>query len=164
LKFSAVFIGLALAIASTGISAQHIGAAAALSAQDFILEETKVTNAQASEAKAALLSYLSSEEHHIFQDGAEMYAEQKRSSLISHFDDYLIQYVGSYDSTNETPESIDKNPDRAVLINGLCKEFPVQRAQLRKHMLEVNDGGSCIFRSLYNLPKHKIVMFLVNHD
>jgi hypothetical protein len=93
-----------------------------------------------------------------------MYAEQKRSSLISHFDDYLIQYVGSYDSTNETPESIDKNPDRAVLINGLCKEFPVQRAQLRKHMLEVNDGGSCIFRSLYNLPKHKIVMFLVNHD
>lgn len=135
-----------------------------LTDRDFIVEvhdkgQWAVSEAQAAEAKLALLDYLATA--HPTQNSMDQLAERERPSIHAKIATYYLQYYGGLYGTKS---GWDDAGEKQILINGLCEMLPPPFGSegMRKELIGVNDGGGCFFRALYNPAQHKITVFTVN--
>jgi hypothetical protein len=165
LVFKPTFGWLLAVVVINGLTARPLEAATALTSQDIILDVTepgqwRPTEAQVTEAKAALLSYLYSDDHHA-TDPAQKYAELMRPDIQARINSYSLQYFGGYYSWDHS--GWDPDGDKEILINGLCESFvKAEHIELSKQLVSVNDGGACFFQAGYSVAQRKIAHFAVN--
>jgi hypothetical protein len=167
--FKMAFIALTAMIVSGEMLIQPAEAVPVLGTQDFIVDPTgssatvipgqwKPTAIEAAETKAVLLDYLSSGPP--FVPG--VWTGQARLSIKDRISSYSLQYIGVHYSWSDHGGTPTPSGDREILVNGLCKVEPEERAMLTKQKLIILDGGECFFQAFYSLAKQKIVWFSVN--
>jgi hypothetical protein len=165
MAFKIAFACLITVIAMCAVGSGFLKAAASpLTNKDFILDVTeagqwKPTDAQAAVAKAALLSYLSSEDHP--RSPPEKYFESMRPGIQAGIGSYSLQYFGGF--YNWQNGGWDPSGEKEILINALCDSFVShEHVNLSKELQSVQDGGPCFFQAGYSLSQHTIVHFSVN--
>ncbi len=170
---AAIFSFLVTVIAACAIA--QTGVTPGLSTQDFIVYANHSPPAstlpgrrtpsatEATEAKTALLDYLSSDRG-TEKGRPDMGAEQGRRIARGEISDYSLQYVGAHGTwSSNGGGKPDPSGGQVVIIHGFCRVPPGWLDRLREQELIIMDGGPCYFSGYYSLSERKIVWFYRNH-
>ena len=100
-------------------------------------------NAQIAELESRLIEFLGS---------AEVKKDKMASGLAAKAPTYWRQYVGVTSTEGR----------KVVLVNAFCNSLGKTDAQLKREMLDVDDGGNCFFRVHYDPEKKTFSRFATN--
>ncbi len=73
--------------------------------------------------------------------------------FVIELDKYVIQYV----------PYINSNGEKEIWIQGFCNDgFGFTKKDLKREIIEISDGGNCVFSAYINLPEENLREFYIN--